>query len=342
MNLKKVGEDPYVGETLQQSLSKWLTPNDSFYVRSHFDFPKISKNEFELVIDGLVDHPISLKLDDLKKLPKKTLSATLECAGNNRSDLSPAVPGNQFSNGAVSNAIWSGVSLRDVLNLVNLKDSVLQILFQGADSGETEKDKAHEPYLRSLSRDMAFDPDTLLAYEMNGEDLPIEHGFPLRLVVPGWYGMASVKWLTKISAIDSPFKGYFQGKKYVLKYTDGTQKPLEEIQVKSLITYPEDNSSIDQKKISIQGIAWSGRNSIESVEVSLDSGQTWNKAELVGPSEKYSWRHWQYLWNVPSDGEYTIMSIAKDTFGNNQPIESVWNELGYAVNGSKPVNITVE
>ncbi len=340
--LKTIGTDPYVGETPQTALGSWLTPNSLFYVRSQFDYPDIDENTWKLNAVSSAGDEISLSLDEIKQLPKHTVTVTLECAGNNRSDLNPPAPGNQFNNGAVSNAVWSGTSLKSILSKMNLGQDVVEILFEGADVGSPAADKDAEPYLRSLPLDLAMHEDTLLAYEMNGETLPLEHGYPIRLIIPGWYGMAHVKWVNKISSITTPFSGYFQGEKYVLKYDDGTERPVQEIQVKSAITSPREKESLKCcETYSVSGQAWAGRNQIKKVEVSVDGGKIWNAAQLIGPSENYAWQQWTYSWTPDSPGDHVLLSRATDTKGNEQPLESRWNELGYAVNGSKPVNVVV-
>jgi DMSO/TMAO reductase YedYZ molybdopterin-dependent catalytic subunit len=340
--LKTVGTEPYVGETPQIALGSWLTPNPLFYVRSQFDYPDVDEKSWRLQATSPGGQRITFSLDDIRQLPKHTLPVTLECAGNNRADLNPKAPGNQFDSGAVSNAVWSGTSLNSVLSSMNLSEDVVEILFEGADSGSPTADKDPEPYLRSLPLDLARHQDTLLAYEMNGETLSLEHGYPVRLLVPGWYGMAHVKWLTKITALTKPFSGYFQREKYVLKYEDGTEKPVQEIQVKSAITSPSENESLKCcTDYHMSGNAWSGRTGIAKVEVSVDCGNSWIEAELTGPSEQYSWQQWNYKWTPNTPGEHTLLSRATNSDGEQQPLKSVWNELGYAINGSKPIKIIV-
>ena len=343
-NLKQVGDKPFVGETPQDALDSWLTPNPLFYVRSHFDYPDISGPDganWNVAVDGGTGNPISLNMTDLKKLPSKTMAVTMECAGNNRSDLDPVVSGNQFASGAISNAIWTGVSLSDVLSTVDVNPNSIEILFEGADSGVPEAGYEMSSYLRSLSIDIANDPDVILAYEMNGETLPIEHGYPLRLVVPGWYGMASVKWVKNITAIKEPFHGYFQGKKYVVRYKDGNEHPLTEMQVKSFVTSHKHGESVQNGVVSLGGLAWAGRSTIASVEVSVDGGNSWSNADISGPTDTYSWQNWNFQWSPGSTGHHTLISKAKDSNGNEQPLESVWNELGYAVNGLKPICLEI-
>ena len=342
--LKKVGDKPFVGETPQDALDSWLTPNPLFYVRSHFEYPDISKADglnWAISVDGGDGNANTVTMKDLIRMPKKTMAVTMECAGNNRSDLEPKVSGNQFDSGAISNAIWSGVSLSHVLDQVNLSTESVEILFEGADNGVPEKGYGESSYLRSLSLDIANDPDTILAYEMNGETLPVEHGFPLRLVVPGWYGMASVKWVKSITAIKEPFNGYFQGKKYVVRYQNGKEHPLSEMQVKSFVTSHKHGESISNGHISLSGLAWAGRAAVKSVQVSVDGGETWDNASLNGPSDTYSWQKWSLDWIPANLGHHTLIAKAIDSDDNEQPIESVWNELGYALNGLKPVCINI-
>ena len=341
LSLNTIGENPYVGETPPNALDSWLTPNSLFYVRSQFNYPEINDEEWSLKVIGPKNSK-DFSLENIKKLPKRTLTVTLECAGNNRADLDPSVSGNQFNNGAVSNAVWAGTPLNSVLEKINLNQNVIEILFEGADIGTTSKGKDPEPYLRSLPLELATHPDTLLAYEMNGAVLPMEHGYPIRLIVPGWYGMAHVKWLSKITTLTEPFSGYFQGEKYVLKYRDGTKSPVQEMQIKSTITSPDSNETINCcSNYFIKGHAWSGRSNIDKVEISVDQGQTWSQAKLEGPLESYSWQPWTYEWIPKSPGRYTILSRATNDKGTQQPSESIWNELGYQVNGIKSISVQV-
>ena len=342
ISLKTIGENPYVGETPQIALESLVTPNPLFYVRSQFEYPEMDENKWRLQAVTSNKKTKTFSLEDIKNLPKHTLPVTLECAGNNRADLDPTVSGNQFNNGAVSNAVWSGTPFNSVLATINLDQDIMEILFEGADVGSTSEGKAPEPYRRSLPLKVATHPDTLLAYEMNGEVLPIEHGYPVRLIVPGWYGMAHVKWLSKITTLTEPFSGYFQGEKYVLKYRDGTKSPVQEMQVKSTITSPSDNMTLKYGTThTIKGHAWSGRTNVDRVEISVDQGQTWRLTELQGPTESYSWQLWTYEWSPKSLGQYTILSRATNDKGTQQPSESVWNELGYQVNGIKSISVQV-
>ena len=203
--LVTIEHEPQIGETPPRALDAWLTPNPHFYVRNHFTIPDIRCSTWKLSIDGLVTRERRFTLDQLKRLPQVTLPVTMECAGNNRSDLTPPTPGNQFQSGAVSTACWAGVRLSEVLKTAGIKANAREVLFEGHDTGRPEPGESEMPYMRSLPLDVALHPDTLLAYEMNGQELPKEHGHPLRLIVPGWYGMASVKWLRRLTVLDTGY-----------------------------------------------------------------------------------------------------------------------------------------
>lgn len=342
--LKSLSSNPIVCETPEQTLGNWLTPTSLFYIRSHFESPVISDfsgSDWTVSISGSVANPYEFGVEDLSVLPKQTFPVTLECAGNNRSDLYPKVPGNPFQSGAVSNAVWSGVSLNDVLTKANVNVDTVEFLFEGLDKGVPEPGLESQPYMRSLPVEVARHPDTLLAYEMNGETLTLDHGFPLRLIVPNWYGMASVKWLTAITAITQPFKGYFQRNRYVFRDFIGNEKPVCEIKIKSHITFPQHEMKLNSEIVRLSGFALSGRSAIELVEISVDGGKAWKTADLVGPSHKYSWQQWQFVWAPSRPGHHTILSKARDQEGNVQPLKSEWNQLGYAANACKPICVEV-
>ncbi len=339
--LVTIEHEPMIGETPQRAFDKWLTPNPLFYVRNHFSVPDIRCSDWKLHIDGLVWQDSELSLNQLKNLPRVTMPITMECAGNNRSDLDPPTPGNQFQNGAVSTAYWAGVPLKDVLAIAGIADGAKEALFEGYDSGSPAPGEPVMPYLRSLPIDVAMHPDTLLVYEMNGHALPKEHGHPLRLIVPGWYGMAAVKWLKRISVLHRNYEGFFQTDRYIIEDDAGGATPLTSIGVKSVIGSPEEGESVGIGEVCVKGTAWSGDERIASVDVSCDGGETWARAEAVGPSERYAWQHWHYTWMPPAAGEYTLMSRAVDACGNVQPIRSQWNRLGYMVNGVRPVSVSV-
>ena len=340
-SLITIDADPYIGETPPRAFQSWLTPNPLFYVRNHFSAPSIDLSSWSLSVDGCVAHPLSLTLADIERLPKHTVPVTLECAGNNRTDLDPPVPGSRFQCGAIGTAVWAGVPLNALLARAGVRPEAVEVLFEGADSGEPEPGQAPTTYRRSLPAEVASHPDTLLAYEMNGEPLSNEHGGPARLVVPGWYGMASVKWLSSIRVIDHEFRGFFQSDRYVM-HNDGSEPiPLSHIKVKSHINQPEHGEDLPLGPYMIHGVAWSGSGRVSSVEVSDDGGETWIPAAFDGPDHRYAWRQWRLRWTPPSAGHYTLMASSRDDMGNCQPSEPLWNSLGYAVNGVMRVCVDV-
>ncbi len=339
--LVTIEEEPIIGETPQAILKSWLTPNPLFYIRNHYTIPE-GVSDWELTLDGNVEDALSITLQDFHSFPIQTLPITLECAGNNRSDLEPTVPGNPFQNGAVSTAIWAGAPLRHLLERAGVNEGSVEVLFEGFDSGEPAPGESHQPYLRSLPIDVAMHPDTLLAYEMNGEPLSREHGYPVRLIVPGWYGMASVKWLKRITVLQERFVGFFQTDRYIIEGDDGETVPVAQMHVKSLISWPAEHMHLPAKPHMVNGMAWSGFAHIAKVEVSDDGGETWQPADLVGPRYRYSWQQWNFAWTPKARGKYTLVARATDEDGNEQPLETRWNSLGYIINGVRPVCIEVE
>ena len=342
--LKTIGSEPLVAETPPTALCTWLTPNDLFYVRGHFPFEKISDKDWSIEINGNVKKPYKLNLDNLIDLPKKTLPVTMECAGNNRKYLDPKVSGNQFDAGAVSNAVWAGASLKSVLNKAEIISTTIEILFEGADKGEPESGKEIISYTRSLPLKDINNEDILLAYEMNGEPIPLEHGAPVRLIVPNWYGMASVKWVNKITAIKEPFEGYFQTYKYVIKgSSEEKDRPVREMKIKSAFSLEKQRNAISSGSVSISGFAWSGFGNIKEVELSHDDGKTWHKANIAKPVSSYSWQQWNFDWEPPQTGSYTFFCKATDENGNTQPMEPNWNKMGYEINSvlSRPLILEI-
>ena len=342
--LKELSEDPLVAETPDSALLYSITPNPLYFKRNHFQIP-------DLTVEDLDEWNITLETDEskvsqvsikaLRSLPSTTISVTTECAGNNRLELSPPVSGNQFECGAVSSAFWKGVPLSILLARMNLGSDVKEILFEGTDEGKPEVVEESQPYRRSLPIDVASHPDTILAYEMNGEPLPIEHGAPVRLIVPGWYGMASVKWVRRIAALKSEFEGYFQTYKYVARFLDGSSRLITRMKVKSMITSPAQRHNTAYETIRLTGFAWSGESRIKKVEISTDSGYTWKLANLSDSNSRYLWTQWDFDWDEPSEGHHTIVCRATDHLGNLQPMESRWNELGYEVNSANAICLDV-
>ena len=340
--LVTIEREPIIGETPQATLQSWLTPNPLFYIRNHYAIPAAhAAANWRLALDGHLDNAISFSADDFRDFPKQTLPITLECAGNNRSDLEPGVPGNPFQNGAISNAIWAGTPLHLLLERAGVKDGAIEILFEGMDEGAPAPEQPNQPYLRSLPIDIAMHPHTLLAYEMNGEPLSREHGSPLRLIVPGWYGMASVKWLRRVTALKEPFTGFFQRDRYIVEDDHGGVSPVAAMQVKSLISWPQTGATLRQGRHNVNGMAWSGAAHISRVEITDDGGKTWNPADLTGPRYRYAWQQWNFLWTPQAPGSHTLAARATDESGNIQPLQTRWNSLGYIINGVRPVHVQV-
>jgi DMSO/TMAO reductase YedYZ molybdopterin-dependent catalytic subunit len=320
-----------------------VMPNARFYVRNHFQIPSLDPSTFRLTVQGLVDRPLTLSLRDLLNMPSRTHAVTLECAGNGRTLFDPPIDGEKWNHGAVSTAEWTGVPLAEILERAGVRSTARDVLFRGADGGTIDSDSAPIRFERSLSVDLARDGDVLLAYAMNGEPLPVHHGYPVRLVVPGWYAVASVKWLTEIELIDRPFEGYYQTDKYWFEWTrDGriVREPVTLQQVRSLITEPAPNQQAACGDMTIRGVAWSGAAPIARVEVSVGD-RAWQEARLVGERRRHSWQWWEIITQIDAPGPLVIRSRATDLAGRIQPARAEWNRLGYGNNAVHEVPITM-
>jgi DMSO/TMAO reductase YedYZ molybdopterin-dependent catalytic subunit len=327
--------DPLNGEISIRALAGGvITPKAHFYVRNHFQMPVLDSVAWRLSVGGLVDRPMSLSLPELKRMRSETMMVTLECAGNGRSLLTPATEGEQWGWGAVSTAEWTGVPLTEVLDRSGVKSGARELAFRGADRGAVDGREGEVHFERSLDLDTARASDALLAYAMNGEPLGIQHGYPLRLVVPGWYGVASVKWLTDIQVIDRAFSGYFQADRYQYEWTsDGTvaREPVTLQRVRALITEPKPGEEIERGELTIRGVAWSGAAPIDRVELSIAGGR-WQQARLVGERHRYAWQWWELLADVSEPGTISLRARATDVAGRTQPKDPEWNRLGYGAN----------
>ena len=346
--LSTVSEDPSCRETPLTSLDSWITPTNRFYIRSHYStLPDLDSSSCRLTVDGAVNGPITFSYHELLALPAKEIVATLECAGNSRSYVTPPAEGIQFRHGAVGNASWKGVPVRDLLRQAGVRESAREVLFEGADVGEEEEEgKALRlGFARSLPLDKAMDADTIVAYQMNGQPLQPMHGYPLRLIVPAWYAMASVKWLTRIEVLEERFTGFFQERRYVLinegETESGRWQPLTTLRVKSLITHPRHGEVVRSGTYTVRGIAWSGDGEIARVDVSTDGGRSWREGRLVGPSARGAWRRWELPWETSRPGHFIVMARANDSGGNSQPTSIPWNFRGYANNGVHAVAVEV-
>src|ERR1043165_299185 len=309
---KIVTSAPENSETPLEEVRSWVTPNRLFFVRNHFAMPTISLEQWRLQVGGCVEQTLELTWDDLIGLPERTVFTTMECAGNGRSFLGPKQAGVPWGAGAVGHAEWTGVPLHLVLKKAGLKRETREIVFVGQDQGSEPDHPEPMPFARSLPLEKALDPDTLLAYRMNGELLDPTHGFPVRLLVPGWYGVASVKWLHRIEAVDQPFKGYFQTVKYTIQRQTGRGQEtvvVGPMSVKAEIIRPQTREVLGIGTNRLFGVAWAP-DSVARLEVSVDGGQSWNQAQLIGPRAPYSWNMWEYLWETAEPGDYTVLARA--------------------------------
>jgi DMSO/TMAO reductase YedYZ molybdopterin-dependent catalytic subunit len=293
-------------------------PNTHFYVRNHFHIPDIDQSSWWLHVGGIAERPLRLSMRELQNMPSRTVVVTLERAGNWRSGLDPPVGGEQWRLGAVSTAEWTGVPLVEVLDRAGVRAGARELVLRGADG-----------YERSLVLPDARDAEVLLAYAMNGEALPI-HGRPLRVVVPRWYGMASVKWLTKIEAIDQHFTGRFQTDAYHDE-RDGEREPVTLQRARSLIVEPVADDEFPAGEVTIRGVAWSGAAPIARVEVSVGA-RPWQQAQLLGDRSRYAWQWWELIARVEGVGPTTIRARATDLAGRTQSEQPPWNRPGYGNN----------
>ncbi len=323
--------EPLNAETPLDRFSGAITPAGRHYVRNHFAIPQPPR---ELEISGALARPLTLTVDDLRVMPSRSLVVTLECAGNGRAFLEPPVPGEPWRLGAVGTAEWTGVPLRALLERAALYSTAVEILFRGADAGVPADVGRRIAFERSLPVSDAHARDVLVAYAMDGAPLPPEHGGPLRLVVPGWYGMASVKWLARITALERPFAGFYQTERYII---DGA--PLRTIEPRAVIVSPQDGDQLAPGTLPVRGYAWSGRAPLERVALSADAGLTWREVTLGEAVSPHAWREWRCAIEL-ARGSVTLLARAYDGEGI-QPTGQTRNALGYANNGALPVRVVV-
>jgi DMSO/TMAO reductase YedYZ molybdopterin-dependent catalytic subunit len=327
-------------EMAASGFSDYITPIEHFFVRTHVYVPTVNVNDWRLKVEGEVATPLTLTMEDLKKLPTFELVSVVECAGNGRAFYEPSVPGLQWGNGAVGNGRWRGVRLADVLTRAGLRESGKEILFDGADVPlGTMPD-----FQRSIPVNKALDAHTLLAYEMNSETLPVKHGFPLRVVVPGWASDSWVKWLTSIRVLGKEHDGFWMKSAYRhpgKPVAPGTAVPPDQMQpvtslrVKSVIAAPLDGAQVAVgRPLTIRGVAWSGDSGpVTAVDVSVDGGRTWKPAALHRDQRTpFGWRQWEYNWTPSQVAYYTLLARARDAAGHTQPFDQEWNPSGYSWN----------
>jgi sulfite oxidase len=320
-----------------------ITPVEHFFVRCHTYTPEVKLEAWKLRIDGLVERPLSLTMADLKKLPRVEMIGVLECAGNGRSFYEPHLPGAQWRFGSVGSARWAGVRLRDVLQKAGLKPGAAHLLMDGADVPLGKM----PDFQRALPVDKGLHPDTLLAWEMNGKPLTAQHGFPLRVIAPGWAGDSWVKWLQHIEVLDHEFEGFWMKTAYrhpshpVAPGATVDPKdmvPVTDLNVKSVIAHPGD--WVRPGSVTVQGVAWSNASPVTKVDVSVDSGKTWASAKLLGTGTKYGFRKWTYGWKA-EEGQHTLMARATNAAGQAQPLQQEWNPSGYLWNVAQGKSVSV-
>ncbi len=324
----------------------FLTPTERFYVRNHFTAPTVDPSEWTLRVVGAVQKTLELRYDELLAFPSRTAAVTLECAGNGRSFLEPKAKGVQWQLGAVGTAEWTGVPLSAVLERAGVKPGAVDVVLEGTDRGEPRNEpKPAGPlaFARGLPLAKALRPEVLLAYKMNGAPLPAAHGRPVRAVVGGWYGMASVKWLARVIVTDRPFLGYDQTVDYaVWDRRDGPPNlvPLTEIEVKASIARPSAGEVVRAgKDCTVRGAAWAGPADVTKVEVSTDGGATWEAARLAGSAVPMAWRLWEYTWKTPRPGKHVLMARATDSRGRTQPMRRDPDRRAYVINHVIPTAV---
>jgi len=343
-------KEPVNLETPLDRVDSYLTPTGLFYVRCHFAPPALNSDSYRLKVDGAVRNPISLSYRDLRNMASVTRVATLECAGNGRVFLVPQVPGAQWELGAVGNAEWTGVPLHILLERAGIEEDACEVVLEGADQGipaEPPIPPGPISYIRSLPRRKATQPEVLIAYQMNGRDLSKDHGNPVRAIVPGHYGMASVKWLTSIRAVREPFHGYWQTSDYAYwDHADGkpVRRPLGEMKVKSEITRPTVHERLaPNQAYTITGVSWAGEAEIAGIAVSTDGGLSWAEAEFVDAVQRYAWRRWKFDWTTPrKPGQYTLLARAQDAQGRAQPDQHDPSYGSYVIDHPLPIDVFVE
>ena len=320
-----------------------VMPNAHFYLRNHFHIPRIDSERYRLRVGGLVRQPLTLSISDLHSMPSHSQTVTLECAGNGRAYLEPRVPGERWELGAVSTAEWTGVRLLELLARAGVQPQAKEVLFRGADDGTVKSEQPAIRFERSLQLDDPSLRDAFVAYAMNGEPLPIWHGYPIRLIVPCWYAVASVKWLTEIELLEAPFQGFFQADRYWYQWNEGERaaKQVTLQNVRSIISEPGEDQRVPRGMLAIRGMAWSGWASIARVEVSI-AGSEWQEARVLGDGVRGSWQRWELLARFEEMGVFRIKSRATDQNGNVQPDAAEWNRLGYGNNSIQTISIRVE
>ncbi len=339
-------------ETPLEIFKQDITPNEYFFVRWHLSqlVTKIDIDTFRLRISGAVEHPLELSMSDLRtQFPADSVVALAICSGNSRSTFTPKVPGSQWFNGAMGNAKWKGVRMRDILAKAGIKKGAVDVAFMGMDRGAIPSVPS---FAKSLSTEHAMDGEVLIAYEMNGRPIPMLNGYPLKLVVPGWYASFWVGALGSIEVTTEPFKGFWMEKAYrIAKNPEMTESPdslaketvpLTAIKLHSIFVSPAPGEQVAASKpYTIDGLVFNDGSGISKVDVSADGGKTWAAATLNPEIGRYSWRRWKYTWTPSSPGNYDLCVRATDSKGYTQP-EQQWNRSGYARGFIEHINVAAK
>ena len=332
--MRVMNAKPLNAETPVEHLRSWITPNSVFFDRNQGAIPprRIPIKKWSLSIAGEVKSPLILSFDEILGLPKVIVANTLECSGNSRSLLNEKASGNPWTLGGVGNAVWGGIWLKDLLVQAGLRPEAQHVAFEGFDK---PLGTSGIKFIRSIPIEKAMS-STMLAYEMNGEPLPLKHGYPLRAMALGWTGANCAKWLNRITVLDHAFEGFFMDSVYRV-FQKGqaptTGEVVTGLKLKSIITQPTPGETLKTGSVVILGAAYGGEKAVVNIETSMDGGDTWQAAEFIGPNEPYAWRQWQIVREIPAPGEYTIIARATDAEGNEQPMHAGWNVLGYGNNG---------
>jgi DMSO/TMAO reductase YedYZ molybdopterin-dependent catalytic subunit len=334
-----VRPEPFNAEAPTAALREPITPTDLHFVRNNFTLPA---HGGDLHVGGAVARPLTLTLEALRAMPAIEHAVTLECAGNGRLGMKPLPAGEAWGGNAVSTATWRGALLHEVLEAARPSTDGVEVVFEGADHGPYH---GHSDlrFVRSLELGHAADPasEILIAYEMNGEPLTPDHGAPFRLIVPTWFAVASVKWLSTINVVTEPFAGEFQTSRYVYAWADRPSEPVQRMRVRARITDPAPGATVPPGARSIRGKAWSGTGPVTKVEVSLTGEGEWLPAQVDPPDGPYQWQDWWFRWDAPPPGRHTLRARATDAAGNVQPDIPPWNRLGYGNNAIEVVSVDV-
>jgi DMSO/TMAO reductase YedYZ molybdopterin-dependent catalytic subunit len=337
--LVMVQAEPFNAEAPPEALHGTITPTGLHYVRSNFALPAHDGN---LVVGGAVAKPLTLTLDDLRAMPAIERVVTLECAGNARLDMKPLPIGEPWGDYAVSTSRWTGAFLHKVLESAQPAAAGVEVVFEGADHGPYYQ-YTDVQFIRSLPLSDAADPaaEILIAYEMNGEPLRPDHGAPFRLIVPHWYGVASVKWLNRINVVTEPYRGEFQTRHYMYEWPDRPHEPVRLMLVRARITDPAPGATIAAGRYTVRGKAWSGTGPVTRVDISLTGEGEWLPAQLEPPAGPYQWQDWSFTWEEIRPGRHSLRARATDAAGNVQPDVPPWNRLGYGNNAVEVLYVQV-